>query len=55
MEGCSSKVIIEMFNLSEENIVLHKNMHTALVLPINIKDTEQREEKPSEKEKSSVR
>ena len=34
VEGCSGKVTLEMFNPSEEAIVLHKNTHTALVHPL---------------------
>ena len=44
-----------MFNPSEEDIVLHKNTHTALVHPVDIEIAEQQEEKLVEKEKSSVR
>ena len=44
VEGCTGKVTLEMFNPSEEDIVLHKNMHTALVHPGDIEITEQQEE-----------
>ena len=36
VEGSTGKAILEMFNLSEEDIVLHKNTHTALVHPVDI-------------------
>ena len=55
VEGCTSKVTLEMFNQSEEDIVLHKNTHTALVDPFDIEITEQQDEELREKEKSSVR
>ena len=55
VEGCSGKVTLEMFDMSEVDIVLYKNTHTALLHPIDIEVMEQWEEKPSEKEKSSVR
>ena len=54
-EGCSGKVKLEMFNPSEENVVLHKNTHTAVVHPVDVEDTELQEKTQTDKELSSVR
>ena len=50
VEGCSCKVTLEMFNPSEEDIVLHRNTHITLVHPVKIEIMEQQEEKLVEKE-----
>ena len=50
-----NRVDLEMFNPSEEEVVLYENTHTALVHPVDIEDTELHEKTQPEKEKSSVR
>ena len=44
VEGGSGKVAIEMFNPSEEDVLLHKNTHSALVHPVEV--NEEKEQVP---------
>ena len=55
VEGCSGKVTLGVFNPSEEDIVLYKNTHIALVHPVDIEVTERCEEEQPGKEKGAVR
>ena len=38
VEGGTGKVAIEMFNPSEEDVLLHKNTHSALVHPVEVNE-----------------
>ena len=42
VEGGMRKVAIEMFKPSEEDVLLHKNTHSALVHPVEVNVKEQR-------------
>ena len=54
VDGGKGRVNIEMFNPSDEEVVLHKNTHTALVHPVEVEET-LKEEKSMERESSFVR
>ena len=53
LEGCSGKV--KLFNPSEEDVILDKNTHTALVHPVDLEDPEQEEKIQTDKEADSAR
>ena len=60
VKGCRGKVDVEMFNPSEEDVVLHRNTHTALVHPVEVEvfpeeGMQDVREDPRESDFSSVR
>ena len=48
VEGGRGKVCMEMFNPSEEDVVLHKDTHAALVHPVEVEDDLMKEEASDE-------
>ena len=48
VEGGRGKVCVEMFNPSEEDVLLHKDTHTALVHPVEVEEALVRDEVPEE-------
>lgn len=55
VEGCKGKVNVEMFNPSEEDVVLHRHTHTALIHPVDVEETSREETSQCRTETSSVR
>ena len=54
VEGGRGKVCVEMFNPSEEDVLLHRDTHTALVHPVDVEETLAEDEVPDERFKMNL-